>query len=73
MQVEYSCGHSPVKIVAEAQVYPGRQNPTGIRDVQMRVLAGGGILTEIRMRSPVAVRELPASPSTLSLALNGLA
>lgn len=53
-----------MKIIAEAQIYPGRQNPAGISDVQMRVLAGGGIPTEIRVTSPVAVRELPAAPST---------
>ena len=61
-------------IIVGVQVYPGRQNPAEIIDVQMRVLTGGGIPTQIRghPESPAAVRELPAAPSIhlLSLALN---
>lgn len=62
-----------MKIIVEVQIYPGRQNPAGILDVQMRVFTGGEIPTEIGVtRSLAAVRELPAAPSirSRSLALN---
>lgn len=58
--------YDPVKIIVEVRVYPGRQNPTGIPDVQM------GVLTHIHCsqtdkghpESPGAAREFPAAPAT---------
>lgn len=56
-----------MKIIVEVQIYPGRQNPAGIRDVRKRVLTGGGIPAQIRAGTESCGREGAAGSSLGSL------